>query len=326
MTSNFTLPSNVTDPGEYCTLGTCPLELANFTYVPTLAGNVTYLAFFGVLLPIQIFLGIRYRTWGFLAGMTGGLVLEIIGYVGRVQLHFNPFPFDPFLEYLICLTIGPAFLSAAIYLCLGRIVVVYGEHISRVRPRTYALFFVCCDLVSLILQAAGGGLTASADDKDVKDIGVDIMIAGLASQVASLAAFMALCAEFAARVWRGQGALDARFEALRRTWMWRLFLAGIAVATTTIFVRCVYRLIELQEGFDGELANDELIFMILEGPMIIIACVALTVFHPGVCFRGRWQEANWGFGKGKEAGAVGKKGFASSSESDVAGFEMGVRR
>jgi hypothetical protein len=30
--------------------------------------------------------------------MVGGLALEIIGYAGRIQLHFNPFPFDPFLE------------------------------------------------------------------------------------------------------------------------------------------------------------------------------------------------------------------------------------
>lgn len=30
--------------------------------------------------------------------MSLGLALEIIGYAGRIQLHFNPFPFDPFLE------------------------------------------------------------------------------------------------------------------------------------------------------------------------------------------------------------------------------------
>ncbi|KAH7012357.1 putative RTA1 domain protein [Macrophomina phaseolina] len=296
------MSSDARDPSDYCTLDTCPLSEANFTYVPTLAGNATYLAFFALLLPIQLFLGIRYRTWGFLAGMTGGLVLEIIGYVGRIQLHFNPFPFDPFLEYLICLTIGPAFLSAAIYLCLSRIVVAYGERVSRLRPRTYAIFFVCCDFVSLVLQAAGGAITATADhDKKMNDLGIDIMIAGLASQVASLAIFMALGAEFAVRCWRDPGALEEGFRDVRRGWVWKGFLGAIALATTTIFVRCVYRLVELQEGFDGELANDEVIFMVLEGPMIIIACIALTVFHPGVCFRGMWAEANWSFGKGKQS-------------------------
>ncbi|KAL0258566.1 phospholipid-translocating ATPase rsb1 [Diplodia seriata] len=304
------------DPGEYCTIDTCSLELANFTYIPTLAGNATYLAIFAVLVPFQLFFGIRYRTWGFLVGMIGGLALEIIGYVGRVQLHFNPFPFDPFLEYLICLTIGPAFLSAAIYLCLGRIVVVYGQHVSRIAPRTYAIIFVCCDLLSLILQAAGGALTATADkdQPDLRNTGVNIMIAGLATQVASLAAFILLCAEFAWRVVQNKHRLNESFEGLRRTKMWKLFLFGIALATVTIFVRCIYRLLELNEGFDGDLANNELLFMILEGPMIFIACIALTVFHPGVCFRGRFGEADWSFGKRKGGERSKETGFSETEE------------
>lgn len=86
------------DPSDYCKLGTCPLELANFTYVPSLGGNVAYLAIFAALLIPNVYLGIRYKTWGYTVGMVCGLVLEVIGYAGRVQLHFNPFPFDPFLE------------------------------------------------------------------------------------------------------------------------------------------------------------------------------------------------------------------------------------
>jgi len=62
-----------------------------------------------------------------------------------------------------------------------------------------------------------------------------------------------------------------------------------------IFIRSVYRVIELNAGFDGKLANNEPSFMILEGPMIILAVFALTVLHPGSSFAGRWNEANWSF-------------------------------
>lgn len=79
-------------------------------------------------------------------------------------------------RYLICLTIGPAFLSAAIYLCLGRIVVVYGENISRVQPRAYSILFICCDILSLVLQAAGGALAATADTKADSQTGVNVMV------------------------------------------------------------------------------------------------------------------------------------------------------
>ena len=83
-----------------CTLSTCPLSLANQDYVPTLAGNVLYAAIFGILLLIQLFFGFRYRTWGYLVGMFGGLLLEILGYIGRIQMHSNPFTQSPFLLYV----------------------------------------------------------------------------------------------------------------------------------------------------------------------------------------------------------------------------------
>jgi hypothetical protein len=79
-----------------CTLQTCPLSLAQITYVPTLEGNILYVALFGLMLIAQIFCGIRYRTWGFLGGMVGGLVLEILGYVSRILLNDNPFSGDWF--------------------------------------------------------------------------------------------------------------------------------------------------------------------------------------------------------------------------------------
>jgi hypothetical protein len=154
--------TNPAIPDDQCTLQTCSLAQAHVSYIPTLFGNSLYLGIFGAVLAVQIFLGIRYRVWGFLCGMIGGLTLEILGYYGRVQMHFNPFN-DAFLLYLVCLTIGPAFLTASTYLCLARIVVAYGENLSGIQPRTYALLFMSCDFLSLLLQAAGGSMASSAN-------------------------------------------------------------------------------------------------------------------------------------------------------------------
>ena len=35
--------------------------------------------------------------------------------------------------------------------------------------------------------------------------------------------------------------------------------------------------------------------MILEGPMVIIACTAVSAFHPGLAFQGSWHEADFIF-------------------------------
>ncbi|KAJ5330679.1 RTA1-domain-containing protein [Penicillium atrosanguineum] len=305
--------ANSTD-SDSCTINTCPITEAYVYYVPSLAGNAFYLAFFAVLLIIQLGLGIRYKTWGFLVGLFGGLVLEIIGYAGRVQMHYNPFLFNPYLEYLICLTIGPAFFSASIYICLGRIVIVYGEKISLLRPRTYTVIFVLCDLISLILQAAGGAITsiADSDQQDLAQTGVNIMVAGLASQVASLALFMAMCLQYAWTVCKNPNALNKAVHAceLRNSIRWKAFLAGkvgslpfgdqaltmstgLALATIAIFVRSVFRVAELNGGFHSALANNQVLFMVLEGTMIVIAIMCLTFLHPGVCFDGQWNQTLW---------------------------------
>jgi hypothetical protein len=71
--------------------------MATVDYDPTLVGNALYLALFGLIFFIQALQLVRYRTWSFSCAMTSRLVLEIVDYLGRVQMHFNPFDPNPFL-------------------------------------------------------------------------------------------------------------------------------------------------------------------------------------------------------------------------------------
>lgn len=202
---------------------------------------------------------------------------------------------------LICLTIAPAFLSASIYLCLARIITVYSADISRLKPRTYTFVFVGCDFVSLLLQAIGGAIAATADTPDVADKGVNIMIAGLVFQVASLILFLILWGEFALRA-RAAPAdkIEQRFSDVRSSFRFKALIscAGLWSATILIFIRSIYRVIELHAGFGSEFANNEPAFMVFEGPMIILATGLLSIFHPGFAFGGKWEAANWSIRKG----------------------------
>ncbi|KAI4114925.1 MAG: hypothetical protein LQ338_007937 [Usnochroma carphineum] len=179
-----------------CTIDTCPLSIAQVHYVPSLAGNAVYLALFSLLLILQLAFGFKWRTWSFTGPMFGGLVLEIIGYVARIQMHNNPFESNPFLMYIVVLTIAPCFLTASIYLSFSRVIFVYGESLARFKGRTYTIVFICCDVFSLVLQAIGGALADTANTHDAQQTGINIMIAGLAFQVVSLTVFAVLCADF----------------------------------------------------------------------------------------------------------------------------------
>ena len=242
--------------------------------------------------------------------MFGGLILEIIGYVARVQMHYNPFLSSSFLmyariiiasrfrlinhRYLVCLTIGPAFLAAAVYFCLSRIVIVYSESVSRLKPATYTVVFITGDFIALLLQAAGGGIASSANTISMDSIGKNIMVAGVAWQVASLVIFATLCADFALRIRKASMAeMNPAFSSFRQGKSFQCFLWSLGAATTTIFIRSVFRCAELSGGFHGPLANQQVTFMILEGAMICIASICLTVFHPGWVFGQNWHLASW---------------------------------
>jgi len=285
---------------KYCKLGECPISWATISYIPNLGGNVVYMICFLVLLGVQIFFGVRHKTWAFMVCMIFGILLEIIGYVGRILLHDNPFIMNNFLVYLICLTIGPAFFTACIYLCLSRVITAIGSEYSSLKPKTYTKVFVGSDLLALILQAVGGALASTAKDSAGSTTGKNVMVAGLASQVISMLLFMTIWADFALRVRkaRSSGALARTqpplYDSLRESRMFTAFQWSLAISTLLIFVRSVYRVAELSEGFSGAIANEEVPFMIFEGPMIIIAVALITWFHPGRVFNELWVPAGLG--------------------------------
>lgn len=131
-----------------------------------------------------------------------------------------------FVIQLVCLTIAPALISAPVYLSLGRIVKAYGRPFSLLAPRTYAIIFICSDLISLILQAFGGALAATGKTQHKVDTGVHVLVAGLAFQVLSLFIFMALATHLWSRVRKGSYRTNSRFDALREYCGFRFFIWG----------------------------------------------------------------------------------------------------
>lgn len=146
--------------------------------------------------------------------------------------------------------------------------------LSRIKPVLLYWIFIPLDLVCLVFQAAGGALsTASAG---ASQAGVDLALVGLSLQVVAMAAFGGLFADFLVRYFRSdayraaktpprQGAGDIGGLQYQRQKRLRLFFAGMGTAFVLILTRCCYRLVELRNGYRGELIRDEPLFIGLEG-------------------------------------------------------------
>ncbi len=201
------------------------------------------------------------------------------------MLYNNPYSNLGFEIQICCLIISPAFVSAGLYLTLKHIVLSFGEDWSRVRPVWYTRIFIAADIFSLVLQGAGGGIAATADHgSSAQNLGTNLMIAGVIWQVVCLATFGTCLVDYAIRTNRRRDHLSVEATILLRTTSFRLFLFAIITAYTTVFIRCVYRIPELANGWRSEIMRNQAEFIVLEGVMIVIAVLVLTVFHPGFCF------------------------------------------
>jgi hypothetical protein len=179
--------------------------------------------------------------------------------------------------------------------------------------------FIPCDVISLVLQATGGGMASVASHNgDDVTTGDNIMIAGLSFQVVTLLVFMLCSADFAINTMRrqrqlGSSALDQGAEArkLRNSFMFKGFLAALALATICIFWRSVYRVAELSKGWEGPLMYRQDLFIGFEGVMIAVASLVLNVFHPSICFR-EMMDGQGGIGSKKKSQAAPEKSGTSS--------------
>jgi hypothetical protein len=198
--------------------------------------------------------------------MTLAGITEVIGYIGRILLHYNAWSKSGFNIQICCLIIAPAFNSAAIYLVLKHITLCFGELWSRIKPRFYTYIFVSCDILSLALQAAGGAMAAiSRGNEKTQNTGDDLMMAGISLQVATLLCFGIAALDYIWRRHRASQPLSHEAAGFMQSRIFRCFAFGLPAAYMAIFVRCVYRIVEMAGGWRNAVMQNEASFIVLDG-------------------------------------------------------------
>jgi hypothetical protein len=161
-------------------------------------------------------------------------------------MHNNPWSSARFNMQITCLIIPPAFLSASIYLTLKHVVIALGPQYSILKPQWYTYIFISVDLISLILQGAGGGIAATADrGSSTQDLGGNLMLAGVSWQVVTLSAFGLLVLLYVQRLFQARSKWSFNSEGYRRTLAFKGFCLGVFIAYLTIMIRCIYRYVSI---------------------------------------------------------------------------------
>lgn len=204
-------------------------------------------------------------------------------------------------RYFTCVTIAPTFFLASIYITLFQVIVSNKKHLTFLKSRSYAKYFIASDMTCLTLQTIGGILTGVANTYKAKESCLHIMVAGLLLQVFSLVVFMAIFLEFIREIYispasqapdsdttkgtrRSRLLLFGMWLALRRDQIQNILSlrTGLAFATLLILIRSAFRVAELSQGLTGSLLNDQTAFVALESIPVAAAVICLTALHPGL--------------------------------------------
>ncbi|KPI35282.1 Sphingoid long-chain base transporter RSB1 [Cyphellophora attinorum] len=240
----------------------CPVELTVYGYYPTISANAYAVAVFSLSLVVNLALGYRFRTWTYLIAMGLACATSIGGYAGRLAMHDNPW-------------------SSAFELQI----ILFGAEWSRIPPRWYTYTFISMDIFALVLQGAGGGIAATADDDDsLLDAGDNIMITGIALQVVTLAIFGCLVLDYVIRRVRANAPLSAKASQTFYDIKYRIFAVALIFIYLLIIIRCIYRIAEMAGGWRNSIMQDESLFIGLDTAMMTIATLLQSFVHPGLFF------------------------------------------
>ncbi|KAH7210049.1 RTA1 like protein-domain-containing protein [Fusarium oxysporum] len=254
--------------------------MAGFTfynYEPSLPAAAIFVVIFTTTALIHMWQMFRHRTWYFIPFLIGCL-FEAFGYVGRA-LSANEAPDytkNPYIMQSILLLLGPALLAASIYMILGRLIVLLDAgHLSLIRTKWLTKVFVIGDVLSFLAQSGGGGMLASAKNKDSIKMGENMIVGGLLIQILFFGFFMVVTVVFHMRI---RSRPTSRSLVLNTPWEKLIFI--LYASSLFILVRSVFRVAEYVLGKDGALQAEEYWIYIFDATLMSFVAILFNLFHP----------------------------------------------
>ncbi|KAM5536234.1 hypothetical protein V8D89_010133 [Ganoderma adspersum] len=263
-----------------------------YGYMPTQWVCYIFSVLFVLATVIHFGQAIRYRAWWLLPTVVLAGIGETIGWGGRLWSSFQPLAQNPYMIQIVCTIVAPTPLIGAIFITFGRLSGHLGEQYSRLNARLYSRIFVTADIVALVVQSLGGGIAATTHNQSTGRLGSNIMLGGIVFQLFSLSVFCILVTEYLVRYFKDRPARPLLLnnnssESIREQFprppldpSAKLLLIGLFFESLFLYIRSIYRTIELSDGFHGRIIETQVYFNVLDGVMVVLAIYSLIFFHP----------------------------------------------
>ncbi|GKZ86634.1 hypothetical protein AnigIFM56816_002045 [Aspergillus niger] len=249
-------------------------DFAFYRYDPSMGGAVLFILLFIGTTGYHVFQMVKSRTWFFIPFVIG---VEIIGYIGRAMSSKQSpnWTLGPYIVQTLFLLLAPALLAASIYMLLGRIILVLqAESHALLKKKWLTKIFVTGDVLSFLLQGAGGGIQASGSLAGMKN-GEHIIVVGLVIQILFFAFFIVTATHFYLRVHKYPFPRSCSPHI-----PWKKHMKVLYATSIFIMVRSMFRLIEYIQGNNGYLLHHEAFLYIFDALLMFITMIIFNAVHP----------------------------------------------
>lgn len=105
--------------------------------------------------------------------------------------------------------------------------------------------------------------------------GTNTMVAGIVFQLVSISVFVYCAFDFLRRTTRTGLIKVGKMDSIN------YMILAMMISVVFIYIRSIYRVVELAQGWTGYVMTHEVFFIILDGVMMIVAVGVFNIFHPG---------------------------------------------
>ncbi|KAF7588620.1 hypothetical protein BBP40_005458 [Aspergillus hancockii] len=158
---------------------------------------------------------------------------------------------------------------------LGRIILVLqAESYALLKKKWLTKIFVTGDVLSFLLQGAGGGIQSSGN-LDNYNTGEQIIIVGLFIHIFFFGILIITATHFTLKL------IKYPFPRSRSPDIpWRRHLKVLYLTSFLIMVRSIFRLAEYLQGNNGYLLHHEVFLYLFDALLMLITMVIFNLVHP----------------------------------------------
>lgn len=262
--------------------GNVPITACNsyYNYDPQFAPAVAVAVIFGVLTGVHLVEAVAFRkryTWVLIMGAlweTIAFVVHSLGSKDQQQIAYAT-------VWNVLFLLAPLWINAFAYMTFARMVLYWHPEgkVAGLKASAIAKWFVLADIISFIVQGAGGIMASPTSSAEIIRVGLNIYLSGMALQQFFILLFVSLMFAFQRRCNQLSSASSGHDG--KRSWKPLLFSQYGVLACIT--VRIIFRMAEFAGGVTPSNPvpfHEEYTYALDCFPMML-ALLILAIWHPG---------------------------------------------